>query len=140
MDFQSPPAARALRACATRVRRVNHSPASGLIATVSESFMFMPLRSADVDFGQIHEALTMTAARTAATSVLERFPDHRQVIVQLYSKNDDFRELCDHFAECRDVLTQLNASTKADAKRIEEYETLISELEQEIRTVVDSTG
>jgi hypothetical protein len=82
----------------------------------------------------------MTSARTAATSVFERFPDHRQVIVQLYSKNDDFRELCDHFAECRDVLSRLNASTEADAKRIEEYETLTSELDQEIRTAVDATG
>ena len=82
----------------------------------------------------------MTSARTPAAIVLERFPDHWQVMAQLYRENGDFRELCDHFAECRDVLTRLNASTKIDAKRIEEYETLTSELEQEIRTAVDATG
>jgi hypothetical protein len=102
--------------------------------------MFMPLRSADVDFGQIHEALTMTAARTAATSVLERFPDHWDVIVQLYREDEDFRELSDHFAECRDVLSRLRTSTKADPKRIEEYETLTNELEQEIRRTVDAAS
>ena len=91
-----------------------------------------------MDFGTIREALTMTAARTAATSVLERFPDHSHVIVQLYREDETFRELCDHFAECRDVSSNLRASTKADASRIEEYETLTNELEQEIREIVDA--
>ena len=82
----------------------------------------------------------MTPARTAAPSVLERFPDHWHLIVQLYREDEDFRELCDHFAECRDVLSNLQASIEADPKRIEEYETLTSELEQEIRKTVDAAA
>jgi hypothetical protein len=80
----------------------------------------------------------MTSARTAATSVLERFPDHWHVIVELYRENDDFRELCDHYAECREVLTRLRGSSEAERRRVEEYEALTGELEQEIRTVVDA--
>ena len=80
----------------------------------------------------------MTLSRTAAPSVLERFPDHSHLIVQLYREDEDFRELCDHFAECRDVLSNLYTSTDADPKRIEEYQTLTNELEQEIRKTVDS--
>ena len=78
----------------------------------------------------------MTAARTAAPSVLERFPNHWHVIVQLYRENEDFRELCDHFAECRDVLSNLRASSQTDPKRIAEYETLTYELEREIGQTV----
>ena len=82
----------------------------------------------------------MTPARTAAPSVLERFSDHWHLIVQLCREDEDFRELCDHFAECRDVLSNLHAAIEADPKRIEEYETLTSELEQEIRKTVDAAA
>jgi hypothetical protein len=100
----------------------------------------MPSKSNDLDFGRTHESLKMTPARTAAPSVLERFPDYWHLIVQLYREDEDFQELCDHFAECRDVLSNLYASTDADAKRVEEYETLTNELEQEIRKTVDAAA
>jgi len=80
----------------------------------------------------------MTSARAAATSVLERFLGDSHVIVQLYQDNDDFRELCDHFAECHEVLSRLRDSTKADPARVKEYETLTTELEQEIRAAIDA--
>ena len=102
--------------------------------------MSMPSQLNDLDFGRIHEALKMTPARTAAPSVLDRFPDHWHHIVQLYREDEDFRELCDHFAECQDVLSNLHGSTDTDPKRIEEYEILTNELEREIRKTVDAAA
>jgi hypothetical protein len=102
--------------------------------------MSTPAKFHDLDFGRTHEALKMTPARAAATSVLERFPNHWHLIVQLYREDEDFRELCDHFAECRDVLSNLHASTDADPQLVEEYETLTNELEQEIGKTVDAAA
>ena len=78
----------------------------------------------------------MKTEGSAASSVLERFPDHRQIIVKLYAENEDFREICDHFAECLDVLANLKSSDESEQKRIDEYETLTNELAEEIQKIV----
>jgi hypothetical protein len=80
----------------------------------------------------------MSTLKGAASSVLERFPDDWHVIVQLCKDDEDFRELCDHYSECQAVLAQLNDSSCAGRDRLREYETLMGELEQEIRGTIQS--
>ena len=78
----------------------------------------------------------MNTPNSVASCVVERFPDFRPIIVELYAQNEDFRELCDHFAECLGVLANLKSSFRSEQNRIDEYQTLIDELADEIRTTV----
>lgn len=73
-------------------------------------------------------------------SVLERFPGDWHVIVELSRRSEDFREMCNHYLECKAVLAELTAAEGADPQRINEYETLVSELETEIRQTVDASS
>lgn len=70
--------------------------------------------------------------------VLERFPEHVQIINRLHEENEDFRELCDHFAECCLVLARLRTPSAANQQRIDEYDQLTSDLEREILTLIQS--
>ena len=82
----------------------------------------------------------MKTQGSAASSVLERFPDHMPIILNLYTENEDFRELCDHFAECLDVLANLKSAEKNEPHRVGEYETLTHELAEEIQKIVTSAA
>ena len=70
--------------------------------------------------------------------VLERFPEHVQIITRLHEENGDFRELCEHFAECCLVLARLRTSSAANQTRVDEYDDLTSDLEQEIRSLIQA--
>ena len=79
-------------------------------------------------------------SKTTTASVLERFPDDWHVIVELSRSNDDFRELCDHHAECVTLLTRLRSERHPDAERIAEYQLMAEELELEIQDAVSEAG
>ncbi len=82
----------------------------------------------------------MNTPNSVASCVVERFPDFRPIIVELYAQNEDFRELCDHFSECLKVLANLKSSEPGNPNRIEEYETLTVELAEEIQHFVSSVA
>ena len=81
----------------------------------------------------------MRSPRETEASVLEKFPDDWHVIVELCRSNEDFRELCDHHLECVAVLADLQSADSPDSQRIEEYQVLTAELEQEIRNTIDTS-
>ena len=83
---------------------------------------------------------TTSSIRTTTASVLERFPDDWHVIVELCRKNEDFRELCDHYGECAAAHTRLRTATDPDSRLVAEYEDLMKELEQEIRKTLDANS
>ena len=82
----------------------------------------------------------MRSTRTTEASALEKFPDDWPIIVELCRKSEDFRELCDHYRECMAVLAVHRAAENPDSRRINEYEALTAELEQEIRHTIQSSG
>ena len=69
-----------------------------------------------------------------------RFPNHWSQIEQLKQNDDDFRELCAHLEECRDVLASLCEEAASNQSRIAEYRSLVFELEQEIQRTVEATA
>ena len=79
----------------------------------------------------------MTSTNTAAATVLEKFPERWPIVVQLYQDNADFREQCHHYAECLGCLTDLQKNNGI-AMRIQEYEVLVAELEDEIRRSIEN--
>ena len=73
---------------------------------------------------------------TAAASVLERYPDCWHIVVELCRRDEDFRELCDHYAECLQVRKRLEGQQDAAPTRLREYRDLIRELENEIEAII----
>ena len=67
------------------------------------------------------------------STVLDRFPDHRETIAQLGKKDKLFRTLCNDYRKCKAALRHWSQSEKDGAEgRREEYEVLLMELEGEI--------
>ena len=75
----------------------------------------------------------MASENDILESVVKRFPESHQLITELYYSSDFFRSLCDDFAECLQVIDNLQSSEKMTRKGYyEEYVTLLSELEAEL--------
>lgn len=71
----------------------------------------------------------------AVTQTLRKFPESWHVIVRLAHEDNDFREQCEHLAECESTLERMREEGR-DIKWIEEYQALIKDLEQEIKSSV----
>ena len=80
----------------------------------------------------------MTSTRATAAGVLERFPGDWQLIIRLCGKDEAFRELCEHYAECQAMLGRLRTSGNAKQALVREYEDLVGELELEVRKTLDA--
>ena len=74
--------------------------------------------------------------KNAVSRVLEKFPENWHVIVQLAQEDSDFYEQCEHLAECEQILNRLKEEG-GKIKRIDEYELLLQDLEQEIERCVE---
>ncbi len=65
--------------------------------------------------------------------VIERFPDHREILYRLYAADEAFQTLCDNYQECFQAVEYWNHSKAASAPdRQQEYGALLNELETEI--------
>jgi len=67
------------------------------------------------------------------SSVLDRFPDHRDTVSRLGKDNETFRTLCNDYRRCKAALQHWTRSEEdgADDRRAE-YEAVKKELEAEI--------
>jgi hypothetical protein len=75
------------------------------------------------------------------TAVRRRFPARIQAIDDLAARNEEFREVCNDFADAQSELAKWEVST--DPKRDErcgEYEELIAELSKEIEEALDKAS
>jgi hypothetical protein len=64
-------------------------------------------------------------------NMLERFPDQRKKIIDLYSKNEDFRTLCEDYWQSKKALVKSRDKKISDALLENEYSGLCLELEME---------
>lgn len=75
----------------------------------------------------------MASKNTSLKKVLEKFPEYRLLIEELYRESDSFRSLCEDFTECLEIIRNIDYSEciiRAGYKQ--EYETLLQELEEEL--------
>ena len=71
--------------------------------------------------------------RTGLFSVLKRFPEHKDTVIQLFRKSDSFRTMCEDYLKCVKALYHWNQSEEDIATtRRNEYSDIIQELEEEI--------
>lgn len=79
----------------------------------------------------------MAVIPSSVFSVIKKFPDHKVVIQRLFQSNDEFLTLCDDYRMCKEALAYWNNSdSEQAASRINEYQTLMLELENEILSKV----
>ena len=77
--------------------------------------------------------------RELLAGVLDRFPDQAKQIVQLALRNEGFRSLCEEYDLARKSYGLLQVSPER-ANEVAEYRTLLTDLEQEIRSFLQSDG
>ena len=77
---------------------------------------------------------SLTRVRTALT---RRFPGHAAVVERLAAECERFRELCEDYLECADVLNRFEELGDATQQRITEYKDLQAGLEQELLDCIE---
>ena len=66
--------------------------------------------------------------------VLDLFPKSSDLIHEHYRDDDEFRSMCRDYADALHAIKTWQQSDKAEApKRVKEYQSLVSELQQDIR-------
>ena len=64
---------------------------------------------------------------------MQRFPDQRDTIREMYQANESFQSLCHNYQKCGEALDHWTQSKHTDApERRREYAELLNELELEI--------
>lgn len=75
----------------------------------------------------------MTVIQPSLFILLERFPERKETIVALFKNNESFRTLCEDYRQCGEALQHWIQSLDEDAPvRMQEYEALLQDLEEEI--------
>ena len=69
--------------------------------------------------------------------VLRRFPDKCELIRLLMSKNPDFFTICEDYGDCINALHHWRQSSEPEVEdRVNEYQSLVDDLEKEIVEVL----
>ena len=69
---------------------------------------------------------------TPPDEVLDRFGDRSRQIRRLFGIDETFREVCENYAECARALGHWSRAHGEDRRRVEDYRTMLEELEGEI--------
>ena len=64
--------------------------------------------------------------------VIQRFPNLRKQVEQMYAVNEDFRSLCEDYQLCVSTLHRWRTGRDKNQELMEEYWTLRKELEKEV--------
>jgi hypothetical protein len=72
-------------------------------------------------------------------SILERFPEKSHTLALLIAEDPEFRTACEDYDACINALRYWSESKEPEAEiRMNEYNTLVRELEEEIIQVVEA--
>ena len=75
------------------------------------------------------------------SAVINRFPDRRESLRRLFLKSKRFQSVCEDYRNCRDAWFFWSRSDqKGAAAAVEEYTTLLGELEAEILECLDENA
>ncbi len=68
----------------------------------------------------------------------ERFPQHSADFERLFQNSLQFQEICTDYMDIANVLTRCLQSTQSPTSTIKEYQTLLSDLENEIISYINN--
>jgi hypothetical protein len=66
--------------------------------------------------------------------MIEKFPQYRARLIDLFRQNDDFRSLCDDYWQCNYNMHKLAGNVVKEARIENNYRMLSLNLEQEVMT------
>jgi len=73
--------------------------------------------------------------------VLDAFPDADKLIGRLYAKDQDFKLLCRDYADALEAIQIWRQSVNTEApKRVLEYQSLVGELQKDIRQYLEKSA
>jgi hypothetical protein len=76
---------------------------------------------------------TVDRRTSGYVSVVERFPERREILRRLFESNQSFQSLCEEYEECLIALRYWRESSLPEAPDFRnEFSSLLSELEDEI--------
>ena len=64
--------------------------------------------------------------------MLERFPQHRGRIIELYDRNEDFRSLCNDYLQCKLTMEKFEKDVRHGIRMENQYRVLNLDLEREV--------
>jgi len=71
--------------------------------------------------------------------IMERFPEEKQALCQIFRESRSFQSLCNDYWECLDARQNWQQSTSEEAPdRCDEFAHLLLELEQEVRHYLEN--
>jgi hypothetical protein len=75
----------------------------------------------------------MTVIHPGLFLILQRFPDHKDALRQMYRESESFQSICYQFQKCQEAVRYWAKSERPEAAdRHREYMTLLHELELEV--------
>jgi hypothetical protein len=79
----------------------------------------------------------MTVIKPSLFRIFERFPERIKEIKTFFKNNESFKTLCEDYCRCAEALQHWSQSLDKNAPdRLQEYEALLRELEEEILQIV----
>ena len=76
--------------------------------------------------------------KTALTSVMEKFPDARAKIRELFLRSPSFQSLCEDYRDCLAAWQYWRQAASKEAPALcQSYAELLQELEQEVRQYIE---
>ena len=80
----------------------------------------------------------MTVIHPGLYLILQRFPDHKDVLRQMSRESESFKSICHNYQKCTEALNYWAKSTQPEAPdRHREYKMLLDELETEIENSLE---
>jgi hypothetical protein len=64
--------------------------------------------------------------------ILNRFPNHKDYLKELFEESESFRLLCEDYCDCRTVLDENIKNSNKSSDLLKEYQVMLSEIEEEI--------
>lgn len=82
----------------------------------------------------------MSVIQQSLLTICDRFPDRVETIKALFNNDESFNTLCEDYRRCADALQHWKQSLDENAPmRVDEYEVLLQELEEEILQTVNES-
>lgn len=64
--------------------------------------------------------------------ILEKFPEFRRKILELFEKNEDFKSLCEDYWKCKKVISKTREHLLEDTQMENQYVQMSADLEQDV--------
>lgn len=70
-------------------------------------------------------------------TVIEKFPQKANTLGILFQRDENFREVCEHYHLCKEAINKMIITNNQKRKILKDYKSTLKELELEMLTYLD---